>query len=340
MRKLVVVAVLFALLGVPSYAASPPLAESAPSTQGLVVWTSRAADGRESLVIANADGTGQRALTHAAQGERHLGAQFSPTGRWIAYEVAKGPRSEVRLVRPDGSDDHKFALGCRAPCLSVKGPTWASKRVLFVTRVIGPVRNGHAAESLLWAVGMDGSFKVRTSLATAAGRYEDSYAHVSRGGFFVTWTRVRVSDGKSTIMRVDSAGDDEHPRLPWQYGIEANDVSMAKSGPTRDLVIFESTGRGDPDATFVDIGAFPLSCNFPKPCAKQTIWLTDNEASGRRAANPQWSPDGLDYVFNLRTGVNSRNAEIWTASFATGERRQLTTSKRFDYRPDWGLSAG
>ena len=114
-------------------------------------------------------------------------------------------------MRPDGSDDHKLALGCKAPCLSVKGPTWAGKRVLFVTRVIGPVRNGHAAESLLWAVRIDGSSKVRTSLATAAGKYEDSYAHVTRGGFFVTWTRVRVSDGKSTIMRVDSAGDDEAP---------------------------------------------------------------------------------------------------------------------------------
>jgi len=333
MRNLAVAAALLALLAAPASAA---VAEP-PSTDGLIVWTTRAADGSESLRIANAAGTAERALTHAGKGERHIGAQFSPNGKWIAYEVDKGASSEVRLVRPDGSDDHRLPLGCKAPCLGVQGPTWASKKVLFVTRVIGPVVNGHPAESLLWAVRIDGSSKVRTSLAAAAGKYEDSYAHVSRGGFFVTWTRVRVSDGRSTIMRVDVDGDDEAALLPWTLGVEANDLSLAKSGPTRDLVIFESNGRGDPDATFVDIGTFPILCNRPKQCAKQIVWLTDNKASGKRAANPQWSPDGLDYVFNLRKSATSKESDIWTANFATGERRLLTSPTRFDYRPDWGL---
>jgi hypothetical protein len=335
MRSCLAALTLLALVGSPSYAVASP-AEAPPSTGGLIVWTNRAADGRESLRIAHADGTGERALTHAGPGERHLGAQFSPTGRWIAYEVDQGASSQVRLVRPDGSDDHRLPLGCKAPCLGVKGPTWASKKVLFVTRVIGPVVHGHPAESLLWAVRIDGSSKVRTSSASAAGTYEDSYAHVSRGGFFVTWTRVRVSDGRSTIMRVDSDGDDEAALLPWGLGVEANDVSPAASGPTRDLVIFESNGRGDPHATFVDIGTFPLLCNFPKQCAKKIVWLTDNKASGRRSANPQWSPDGLDYVSNERAGVRSQNAQIRTTRFGTDEHRLISSSKRFDYRPDWG----
>ena len=42
-------------------------------------------------------------------------------------------------MRPDGSDDHRLPLGCQAPCIGVKGPTWAEKKVLFVTRVIGPI---------------------------------------------------------------------------------------------------------------------------------------------------------------------------------------------------------
>jgi Tol biopolymer transport system component len=327
----ITLSVLSLLPGVPTYAAADQ-----PSTAGAVVWTARAADGSESLRISDAAGTAEHALTHAAPGEKHIGAQFSPNGRWIAYEVDRGSSSEVRLIRPDGTDDHRLPLGCKSPCLGVEGPTWAGRRTLFVTRVIGPVRSGHPAESLLWAVRIDGSSKVRTSLATAAGKYEDSYAHLSRGGFFVTWTRVRVADGKSTIVRVDSDGDDERALLPWGLGVEANDVSLARSGPTRDLVIFESNGRGRAGATFVDIGTMPLGCNSMRECGRKVVWLTDNRATGKRAANPQWSPDGLDYVFNLRSGAASLHADIWTASFATGERRMLTDSTRFAYRPDWG----
>ena len=198
MRNLAVAAALLAPLAAPA----PAAVAEPPSTDGLVVWDHpRGRWTCASLRIANAAGTAERALTHAGKGERHIGAQFSPNGKWIAYEVDKGASSEVRLVRPDGSDDHRLPLGCKSPCLGVQGPTWASKKVLFVTRVIGPVVDGHPAESLLWAVRIDGSSKVRTSLATAAGKYEDSDAHVSRGGFFVTWTRERVSDGRSTIVR-------------------------------------------------------------------------------------------------------------------------------------------
>ncbi len=70
--------------------------------------------------------------------------------------------------------------------------------------------------------------------------------------------RLRLSDGKSTIMRVDVDGDDPAPDAPWGLGVEVNDLSTAASGPTEDLVLFEAYGRGDPDATFVDLGTVPV----------------------------------------------------------------------------------
>lgn len=66
------------------------------------------------------------------------------------------------------------------------------------------------------------------------------------------------------------------------------------------------------------------------------MWLTDNEASGRRNANPHWSPDGRDYVFTDRANIDTEDVQIWTARFGTDERREISTSKRFDYRPDSG----
>jgi hypothetical protein len=337
MRMPLTAATILALLAIPSYAASaPPLAELEPSTSGSVVWTLRAADGRESLLIANADGTDQRALTHAGNGEYHVNAQFSPNGRWIAYEAGDENSFEVRLVRPDGTQDHRLAVGCKNKCLGVGSPTWLTNRRLAVARVYGPIANDTASEALLWSVKIDGSALRRMSPASAAGKYEDSYAHVSPDGSFVTWTRVRLSDGKSTIMRVDADGDDPAPVLPWGLGVEIYDLSTATSGPTKGLILFEAYGRGDPDATFVDLGTVPLLCNGIKHCRKKIVWLTDNEASGRRNANPHWSPDGRDYVFTDRANIDTEDVQVWTAKYGTDERREISTSPLFDYRPDWG----
>ena len=115
-------------------------------------------------------------------------------------------------------------------------------------------------------------------------------------------------------------------------------MSLAISGPTRDLVVFEAYGRGDPDATFVDLGTVPATCGSPKACRKAMMWLTDNAASGRRNANPHWSPDGRNLVFTDRENIDTEDVEIWTMRYQSGQRRKISHSPRFDYRPDWGRS--
>ena len=66
------------------------------------------------------------------------------------------------------------------------------------------------------------------------------------------------------------------------------------------------------------------------------VWLTDNAATGRRNANPHWSPDGRNIVFTDRAGIDTEDVEIWTMRYGGADRRQISTSPRFDYRPDWG----
>ena len=320
MRTPVIAAALLALLAPASYAAAEP------STSGRIVWTNRAADGRESLVIANADGTGQRALTHAGKGEYHVDAQFSPNGRWIAYEAGDQDGFEVRLVRRNGTQDHRLPVGCKDPCLGIGAPTWISNKRLFFVKVKGPIVDDNAAEALEWSVDIDGSDPFRMSDKRDAGKYEDSRAQVSPDGSFVTWTRLRLSDGKSTIMRVDVDGDDPAPILPWGLGVEVYDLSRATSGPTKGLVLFEAYG----------LGTVPWLCNGVEQCRKKIDWLTNNKASGRRNANPHWSPDGRDYVFTDRESIDTEDVQIWTTEYGTDERREISTSQRFDYRPDWG----
>ena len=128
-------ATLLAVVALPSYAApSPPAEKAAPSSAGLIVWTNRAADGRERLMIADADGTGDRVLTHPGKDQFDIDPQFSPNGEWIAYEHDTPESASVRLVRPDGTQDHRLAAPCEDPCVVVGAPTWLSNRRLAVVR--------------------------------------------------------------------------------------------------------------------------------------------------------------------------------------------------------------
>src|SRR5688572_13613232 len=269
MRTPVIVAALLALLAPASSAAAEP------STDGRIVWTIRAADGRESLVIANADGTEQRPLTHAGKGEYHVDAQFSPNGKWIAYEAGGEDGFEVRLVKPNGEQDHRLPVGCKDPCLGIGTPTWISNKRLFFVKVKGPDIDDVPAEASQWSVDIDGGRPFRLTEKRDLAKYMDSRAQLTPDGAFVLWTRVRVSDFKATVMRVDVDGDDPAPILPWGLGVEVFDVSHATSGQTQGLVLFEAYGRGAGEDTFVDLGTVPWLCNGVKQCRKKIDWLTD-----------------------------------------------------------------
>jgi Tol biopolymer transport system component len=338
MRTPMVAVTLLVLLGVPSYAAAAPAPlDPAPSAAGLVVWTNRADDGRERLMIAAADGSGRRVLTRPGPETIDFDAQFSPDGEWIAYERDTPDSATVRLVRPDGTDGHRVKVPCADPCVAVAGPTWLSNRRLAVVRVLGPFsEDDTAAEALLWSIRTDGTGLRRLSPPSAAGRFEDSYAHPSRDGDYRVFTRLRLSDGASTVFRVDRDGTGLQRLLPWGLGVEINDLSTAAGGLTGGLVVFEAYGRGDPEATFVDLGVVPATCASPKACREAMVWLTDNASSGRRNANPHWSPDGRNLVFTDRESIEVDDAEIWTMRYSSGERRRISSSPRFDYRPDWG----
>jgi dipeptidyl aminopeptidase/acylaminoacyl peptidase len=105
--------------------------------------------------------------------------------------------------------------------------------------------------------------------------------------------------------------------------------------------VFQSPGRGDPNATFADIGFVPATCTSLADCTSKIVWMTDNKATGRRTSNPQWSPDGSSLFVVDRSSVNDPNAEIWTTRFGgtESERRNISNSVNFDYRPARGSAA-
>lgn len=41
-------------------------------------------------------------------------------------------------------------------------------------------------------------------------------------------------------------------------------------------------------------------------------------------------------MFTDRKNIKTEDVQIWTARYGTDERLEISTSTRFDYRPDWG----
>ena len=312
---------------------------SRPSTEGIIVWTTREASGSEHLMVARADGSHQRVLTPELADVGDVDAQISPDGSWVAYERDTPDTASVRLVRPDGRQDHPVDVGCSHPCVAAVGPTWLTTTRLSLALVLAPFGppNDSAASAVLWTARRDGSHLRRLSQPGIDGVYEDIWARRAPDGSYLTFLRRRNVDLKSALFRMQPDGTHEQQLTPWALGVDVNDLSSSRGGPTKDLLVFDSYGRGDPDATFVDIGTVPATCRNLQACTARIRWLTDNGSTGRRNANPQWSPDGTHLVFTDRASIDEPNAEIWTMRYGGTDRQRISTSTNFDYRPTWGV---
>lgn len=310
------------------------------STRGVIVWTDRTENG-DHLMLARADGSHARSLTPVIPGEGDIDAQVSPDGRWIMYEHDTPQTSTVRLSRPDGSGVHDIPLPCTGPCIGISGaPMWLTDHRISFGVVNGPIDPaGNAASVVLFTARPDGSDVRRFSPPEAEGRYEYSHLRLSPDHSYVTFRRTDLAIGRSALFRADPAGQNPHQLTPFSLDVDVNDLSTARRGASRDLLVFESFGRGDPNKTFVDIATVPSTCGSLADCAAKTVWLTDNAATGRRNANPNWSPDGSSIVFTDRASVNINDAEIWTMRYLGTQRRKISNSPDFDFRPTWGVRA-
>ena len=174
-------------------AASAGTKHRGPSTHGVIVWTNRADDGSEHLMIARANGSHSRALTPSIPDTFDIDAQVSPSGRWIAYEHDTADNASIHLVRPNGRDDHVVDVGCVDPCVAAASPTWLSNNRLAFTLVKGPFdeQTGAAASVAIWSARVDGSHVRRLSDPASDGVYEEARLRLSRDRSYRTFKRFR-----------------------------------------------------------------------------------------------------------------------------------------------------
>jgi len=314
-----------------------------------IVWSSVDSDGAvQRLVTAQPNGSDVRKLTHPdKKNTQDIDAQFSPDGTQVAFErdLRGGEASQIVLIGADGQNERVLELGCVDPCAVDLSPTWApgGARLIF-TRVVGPfdLPNDSARSAVLWSVLPDGSGIQRLSEPGIDGVYEDYFARYSPDGSYIVFTRVRNDPFTSAVFRMNADGSDIRQLTPWKLGGDLADLSPATSGPTEDLIVFETYGHDDtrPAGKTQNIATVPSTCASVSDCRKQIRYLTDLKHPPGARFNPSWSPNGKRVAYVKFRGDEGECCvgDIYTMRADGTHRQPVSTSPKFEYRPDWGLA--
>lgn len=330
------------------------VAAAAAPAKSRIVWSRYAEDGaRRVLVSARPNGEDRRMLTNPAPGQFDIDAAISPDGRRVLYNHDLDPdgnETEIRVVGSGGGQERSIGLGCEDPCAVDLGPTWlpAGDRFAF-TRVVGPFDGpgGAAASAVLYSADRDGSDVQRLSEPGIDGTFEDYFARFSPGGGYIVFTRVRNKPFNSAAFRMDPDGTHVRQLTPWKIDADLVGLSPARNGPTRNRIVFETYGHGAPEGKSQNIATVPSRCRSVSSCSDRIRFLTRNTGEAKSGAlkaafNPVWSPDGKQIAYTkFKIPAKRRNCcvgDIYRMRANGSHRRPVSTDKRFEYRPAWGVA--
>jgi Tol biopolymer transport system component len=312
-----------------------------------IVWSRfpRLTGSRLQLVSARPDGRRLRVLTHPDKRIQDIDASISPDGRQVAFErdLLGNGTSQVVVVGAAGRDELPLDLGCVEPCFADLTPTWrpGGNRIAF-TPILGPfdAPNDSAHSAVLRTARLDGTHGRRLSEPGIDGKFEDYRAHFSRDGSYVVFQRLRLVPDDSALFRMSADGSHVRRLTPWNLEADAEDLSLAAHGPTKDLVAFETYGHGGaPRGKSSNVATVPATCAPVSECRKRIRYVTHHRGGPVWSFNPSWSPDGrrIAYVrFRFGSKRHPPVGDIWASRADGTHRRAVSTSPLFEYRPDWG----
>ena len=309
-----------------------------------VVWTQAVdLDGSTfRIVTSDPNGAHTRPLTRPAAEVQDIHAKISPDGRTVLFERDNPDGSvQIMVVGADGRNERVLHLGCVDPCASDQNASWTPDgRHIVFTRVVGPfdLVNDSARSAVFYRADLSGQNIHRVSQTGIDGVYEDYNASFAPAGYMVFF-RLRNADLKTAVFKTTPRGTAVQ-LTPWSIDADNPSVSPARSGPSRDLIVFYTHGYGNPDEIGQAIATISGAC--PAQCPGHIRYLTSNTALPEQNFDPGWSPNGQRIVythFSYDPQSPPPHGDIWTMNWDGRNKHPLSTSALFEYSPSWGRAA-
>lgn len=316
-----------------------PAAAESNRASGRLVWSNSPDSSftRAHLVTSMPDGRGYRPLTPDMAGVADIEASLSPSGARMVYERDIGDDVvKLRIIDIDGRNDPSVDFGCRAPCLFDLAPIWLPNGRIAFSRVVGPFDDRGPVSDALYTARPDGRDLRRLSPDGTDGVYEDAFAGTAPGADYVVFRRNETG-GEAGLFRMAPDGSDVRQLVPFAMNANNFDVSPARWGVTKDLIVFETAATGNP---FLDIATVPANCPSLAACTAQIRFLTHNAGVEQlRNGNPTWSPTGREIAFTNRTSLEAPTPDIWSMRYDGSHRQQISHSAGLNYSSEWGPKA-
>jgi hypothetical protein len=119
------------------------------------------------------------------------------------------------------------------------------------------------------------------------GTYEDYLASFAPAGYMV-FLRIRNEDIRVARIRRDPNG---HITQITPYRLDADELSVspAASGPSKNLIVFETFGHGAPAGIAQAVATVPATCAPGRRCAKRVALLTSPHSLSVQRCTPGWT---------------------------------------------------
>lgn len=255
--------------------------------------------------LVRPDGTGDHALAPAIAAGAQLHPDWSRDGARIAFSAddADGTR-DIWVAGTDGSGVTKL-VDCSDPCGWADDPSWSLDGASILYQQGTTIGVSGLGVGTLQSI--DLTTRVVSTIATAA---ETEYYFVPRWspeGRSIVVEVDRHDSGRldaslvvaSTVGVIDlGATASFEPLLPWESRSGYPDWS-----PTGDTIVFHMPASGTEPEGPADIYTMGVANGTP-------IRLTDLGASGGRAIQPSWAPDGLRIVLLAEASIGTPSMAV------------------------------